>query len=255
MHEFKKRFGQNFLKNDEILDRIINSFEVDEGKIIEVGPGAGALTKKLIKKDIPVIAFEIDESLKQYLDKIESNNLTIVYKDFLSVDLNNYINKDEKFYFVSNVPYYITTPIISKFIDDEIIPEVMIMMVQKEVAERLSASEGSREYGAISVILNYFFNIEYLFDVDRTSFYPEPNVDSAVIKLTKKYDRVYLKDFDTFKKIVLDAFSMKRKNLKNNFKEYDLTKIENSLKKYNLSLSNRAEEVNYKVFVDIANNL
>ena len=192
-HNFKKKYGQNFLQNDLILDKISDSFNVSKDSIIvEVGAGSGVLTKRLITKNVPVISFEIDESLKVYLDKLQSDNLTIVYKDFLSIQLNQYLKDYKSIYFVANVPYYITTPIINKFIEENIVPDVMVMMVQKEVAERLSASVGTSDYGAISAILNYFYVIEYLFTVSRDDFYPVPNVDSAVIKFTKRKELLEL---------------------------------------------------------------
>ena len=255
MHRFKKQLGQNFLRNEEILDKIANAFNADDGTIIEVGPGDGALTKKLVTKGLPLIAFEIDESLEKYLSSINSSNLKIIYKDFLNVNLKDYISSGEHIHVVSNVPYYITTPIITKFIDQNIIPDTMIIMVQKEVAERLSSNPGSSNYGAISVLLNYFFDIEYLFDVDRNNFYPIPNVDSAVIKFVKKDKRVILNNYEKFKEIVKESFKMKRKTLKNNLKRYNLEKIESILLKYSYTLDNRAEEIDYKVFVDIANNI
>lgn len=255
-HDFKKKYGQNFLNNDKILDDISNSFFIeDNSMIVEVGAGSGVLTKRLITKNVPVISFEIDESLKEYLDKISCDNLSVVYKDFLSINLKDYLDSDKHIYFVANVPYYITTPIISKFIDENIIPDVMVMMVQKEVAERLSAKVGTKNYGAISAILNYYYEVEYLFTVDKNNFYPVPNVDSAVIKFTKRKDLLDLVSFSKYKKFINDAFMQKRKNLKNNLKNYDLEKIECILKKYNLSLTNRAEDVGYKVFVEIVNNL
>ena len=254
-HNFKKKYGQNFLNDENILDKIINLFEVEQkSKIIEVGPGSGVLTKKLLLKNVSVTAFEIDESLKQFLDKINNEHLTVIYKDFLSINLKEYFNKDEKLYFVANIPYYITTPIITKFIDENYIPEVMILMVQKEVGERLSASTGTKDYGAITAILNYYFDISYEFTVTRDYFYPVPNVDSCIIKLTKK-NIVSEVDFNEYKKVVYDSFKQKRKNLKNNLKEYNLEIIEKVLKKYNLSLNSRAEDLSYEVFIDIVNSL
>ena len=255
MHNFKKKYGQNFLRDENVLNKIIDSFDVKkDGIIVEVGPGDGALTKKLLLKKTPVICFEIDDSLKNKLDLLKCDNLNVYYDDFLNINLKEYIG-DENVYFVSNVPYYITTPIINKFIDSNIIPEVMLMMVQKEVAERLCSKPGNSEYGAISVILNYFFECNYLFDVDRTCFYPIPNVDSAVIKLVKKDNILVLNDYNKFVKIVNDSFKMKRKNLRNNLKNYDLEKICNILEKYNLDLTNRAEDLKYEIFVDLANNI
>lgn len=255
-HNFKKKYGQNFLQNDFILDKISDSFNVSKDSIIvEVGAGSGVLTKRLITKNVPVISFEIDESLKVYLDKLQSDNLTIVYKDFLSIQLNQYLKDYKSIYFVANVPYYITTPIINKFIEENIVPDVMVMMVQKEVAERLSASVGTSDYGAISAILNYFYVIEYLFTVSRDDFYPVPNVDSAVIKFTKRKELLELKDFNIYKKLINDAFKYKRKNLNNNLKGYDLNLINEVLKKYNLDLQKRAEDVPYYVFLEISNKL
>ena len=255
-HNFKKRYGQNFLNSEIILDNIVDLFEVNSrGKIIEVGPGAGALTKKLLKKGVSVTAFEIDESLKQFLDKIGSNNLKIIYSDFLNINLSDYFNKNDNLYFVANIPYYITTPIITKFLDEGFIPEVMILMVQKEVGERLSATPSTSNYGAITVILNYFFDISYEFTVERSAFYPVPNVDSCVIKLCKKENPVSVNDFDKFIKLVNDAFKQKRMNLRNNLKEYNLDIINNILSKYGLDLTNRAEDLGCEVFIDIVNSL
>lgn len=254
-HNFKKKYGQNFLRNDTILDKIVSSFECDDNfKILEVGPGDGALTKKLVKKNVDVVAFEIDETLKKYLDKIDVSNLRVVYGDFLKVKLDDYFSDKDKLCVVANIPYYITTPIITKFIDEKFIPEVMVLMVQKEVAERLSAKVKTSSYGAITVLLNYYFDIEYLFTVDRSEFYPVPNVDSAIIKLVKKNNNVEC-DYNKFKKIVNVAFKQKRKNLRNNFKGYDLDKISSVLERFDLSLTNRAEDLSYEIFVEISNIL
>lgn len=253
--KFKKQYGQNFLNNEDILEKISSSFDVEKcSKIIEIGPGAGALTKKLVKNDRPVIAFEIDSELKEKLSKLNYDNLTIIFEDFLNINLKDYIYETDNVSVVANIPYYITTPIITKFIDEQLIPEEMVLMVQKEVGLRLSANPGTSDYGAITVLLNYFFDIQYLFSVDRENFYPVPNVDSAIIKLVKK-DNLYLTNYEKFKELVHSAFKQKRKNLKNNLKKYKLEKIEKILNKYNLSLSNRAEELDYKIFIEIANIL
>lgn len=255
-HNFKKKYGQNFLNNEVVLDNIVELFDVDcDDKIIEVGPGAGALTKRLVNKGCSVTAFEIDESLKKFLDKICSDNLNVIYCDFLKINLNEYFSKEDKLFFVANIPYYITTPIITKFIDDDIIPNVMILMVQKEVGERLSAIPGTSDYGAITVILNYYFDISYEFTVDRKDFYPVPNVDSAIISLRKKENILSVKDISKFKKLVNDAFKQKRKNLRNNLKGYDLDIISKILYEYGFNLNNRAEDLGYEVFVDIVNSL
>ena len=254
--KFKKQYGQNFLRDNYVLDKITDAIKLkNNSTIVEIGPGDGALTKRLITKNVNVLAFEIDTSLKMYLDKINSDNLDIIYSDFLNIRLKDYFKEEDRIYVIANIPYYITTPIITKFIDENIIPEEMILMVQKEVAERLSSKPGKKEYGAISALLNYFFDIDYLFTVNRDSFFPIPNVDSAIIKLSKKSDILSLNNFEKFKTIIFDSFKQKRKTIKNNLKNYDLSKIEKVLSKYNLSLSSRAEEISYEIYVEIANIL
>lgn len=253
---FKKKFGQNFLSDNVVLDNIVQSIKIESNdKIVEIGPGAGALTKKLINLGCDVTAFEIDTTLKKYLDSLECSNLKVVYNDFLNIKLEDYFNKRDKLYVVANIPYYITTPIINKFIKEDYIPEAMVLMVQKEVAERLSSKPRSSDYSAITVILNYFFDVEYLFTVGREKFYPVPNVDSAVIKLSKKSNFLLVNNYKIFENLVYDAFKQKRKNLRNNLKCYELNMIEGVLKKHSLDLTNRAEDLNYEVFVEIANNL
>lgn len=254
-HIFKKKYGQNFLNNEIILDKIASSFKCgSDAKILEIGPGAGALTKRLVNFGNDVIAFEIDTDLMEKLDKIDAKNLKVIYEDFLNINLKDYFSVKDKIFVVANIPYYITTPIITKFIDENILPEEMILMVQKEVGERLSASPGSKDYGAITVLLNFFFDIEYLFTVDRKEFYPSPNVDSAIIKFKKK-SNISKVEYKKFKMLVNDAFKQKRKNLKNNLKNYDLDKINDILNKYNFDLRNRAEDLNYEIFIEILNIL
>lgn len=245
----KKSLGQNFLTNEKILNNIVNSLSINpRDLIIEIGPGQGALTKRLVKLEAKVIAFEIDERLKEYLDKIDGN-IDIIYKDILEVEINDYIQEYENVYVVANLPYYITTPIINKFLRITKVKE-MIIMVQDEVANRINAGVGTREYGYFTVMVQSYFTVKKLFFVSRTSFNPIPKVDSAVIKLTR--NKSYLDvDEKSYHELVKNAFRMKRKNLKNNLYMYDLEKIAGVLKKYNLDLSNRAEEVPIEVFKEI----
>ena len=245
----KKSLGQNFLTNEKILNNIVNSLSINpRDLIIEIGPGQGALTKRLVKLEAKVIAFEIDERLKEYLDKIDGN-IDIIYKDILEVEINDYIQEYANVYVVANLPYYITTPIINKFLRITKVKE-MIIMVQDEVANRINAGVGTREYGYFTVMVQSYFTVKKLFFVSRTSFNPIPKVDSAVIKLTR--NKSYLDvDEKSYDELVKNAFKMKRKNLKNNLYMYDLEKIAGVLKKYNLDLSNRAEEVPIEIFKEI----
>ena len=256
-HIFKKKFGQNFLQDKNVLLNIIDNLNVSKDDlIIEVGPGAGALTKYLKKLDCKVLAYEIDKTLEPSLKKLEDDNLKIIFKDFMESnikeDIKDYVY--DKLYLVANLPYYITTPILERVMESEVEFKEIIVMVQDEVAKRLTSTAGKKEFGAFTVLLDYFYNREYLFYVDRNAFYPIPNVDSAVMKLSLKSNILDI-DYKKFKKFIFDCFQYKRKNLKNNLKNYDLIKFENILKKYGFSLNNRAEEIDTNIFVEIFNSL
>ena len=260
MGEFKHKhsLGQNFLKDKGVLAKIIDSVDVKEDDlIIEVGPGQGALTKflKLFKANLR--CFEVDTRVKKYLDNFEDEKTRVIYNDFMKVDLEEETRDiDYKdLYVIANLPYYITTPIIEKMISSPLNVKAMVLMVQNEVADRLSAKPGSKEYGAITVYLNYYYNVEKLFFVHRSAFDPAPNVDSAVIKLSKKENELELNDKELFFKLVQDSFKMKRKNIRNNLKGYDLEKIAKVLDSYGLDLTVRAESITLQCFVDMANEL
>ena len=189
--DFRKSLGQNFLIDDNIVDNIANAIDYKENNmVIEIGPGSGNLTKKLLKKADFVLLYEIDTRLKKILSRelLEFNNYDIIWDDFLYRDVKEDLKKYnyKNIYIVANLPYYITTPIVSKFVMETIPANEIVIMIQKEVAERLSAPVGTKEYGQITVLLNYHFNIEKIIDVDRKAFYPTPNVDSAVIKMIRK---------------------------------------------------------------------
>ena len=256
--DFKKSLGQNFLYDENIIDKIVKSVDIDKDTlVIEIGPGAGALSKKTIPLSGYTILYEIDTRLKDILDDVlkGNDNYEIIFNDVLKQDIKNDISRFDykKIYVVANLPYYITTPIITKVID-EISPDKIVIMIQDEVADRLSASVDSRDYGMITVLLGSRYDIKKLFRVGRNCFKPAPNVDSAVISLNKhnKYD---IKDMNIFDKLIKDAFKFKRKNLRNNLKGYDLNKIEEILIRNNHGLSDRAEMIPVSLFVDIANEL
>lgn len=256
---FKKKFGQNFIIDENIINGIINKSEIDsDSLVIEIGPGAGSLTYKLCKIAKNVLCYEIDDSLKDILSSNleEYNNVNIIYKDFLVADVKNDIKKYNysKLYVVANLPYYITTPIISKIITDKIDVDKIVVMVQKEVGDRFRATPGTKEYNSLSIFLQYNYNIKKIMEVSKNVFIPKPNVDSIVVMFTK-HDKEYVKDIELFYKLVKDSFVQKRKTLKNNLKGYDLDKVEMILKKYGYDLSVRAENLSIKVFIDIANNL
>ena len=255
---FKKKFGQNFIIDSNITNRIVELSSVDKDTlVIEIGPGAGALTKVLAKYAGRVICYEIDTSLKELLSEIKEDNVEIIYNDFLKCDVISDLKKYsyKKIYVVANLPYYITTPIIMKIIEDKIDVEKIVVMVQKEVGNRFKALPGSKDYNSLSIFLNYYFDVKKIMDVSRNVFVPKPNVDSIVVEFKKKDGKLSLKNEDIFFKLIRDSFKQKRKTLRNNLKEYDLNKIEDVLSKYNLDLSVRAEMLPIEIFVDIANNL
>jgi len=256
---FKKKFGQNFIVDEHIIDNIINKTNIEENSlVIEVGPGSGALTYKLCQNAKYVVCFEIDETLKDILanNLKEFNNVEVIYQDFLKVDLIPILKKYsyDHLYLIANLPYYITTPIITKIIDDDIDIDKMVVMVQKEVGERFSAKHNTKNYNSLSVFLQYNFNISKMMDVSRNVFLPKPNIDSEVIEFIKK-DKEKVNDLGKFYSLVRDSFTQKRKTLRNNLKGYNLERIEEVLKKYGYDLSVRAEQLSISIFIDISNNL
>lgn len=258
--KFKKKFGQNFLKDINIVKRIVDVSGVNKNSlVIEVGPGGAIMTKELANRAKNVLAYEIDIDLADELYKrIEDcSNVDVLFQDFLDSDLLSDISNYsyDSIYFVSNVPYYITTPILLKLLKSEIHFNKIVMMVQKEVGNRFSTSPGSREYGSITVLLNYFYDIKKEFLVSRKQFIPEPNVDSVVVSFSEKKDKLKLNDFSFFEQLLKDSFQFKRKTLRNNLKKYDLKIIENVLATYNYDLNVRAEMLNVEIFVALANAL
>lgn len=256
---FKKKYGQNFLQDENILNNIISSANINkETLVIEIGPGAGALTRKIAPLAGLVLAYEIDKSLEKTLLDIlnENSNVKIIYDDFLKRDILKDIKKYnyKEIIVVANLPYYITTPIITKFINEKINIDRLIIMVQDEVANRFSAKEKSKDYNSLTVFLNYYFDVKKLFKVSRKVFYPVPKVDSAVLMLKRK-NKMPLKNEEHFFKLVKDSFKQKRKTLKNNLKGYDIVKIDNILKMHKKSINKRAEEISIEEFIEISNNL
>ena len=254
----KKKFGQNFIIDNNIINNIIKGAEIDsETLVIEIGPGMGALTTELVKKAQNVLCYEIDTTLKPILSEINASNLEIIYEDFLKRDVKEDLKKYhcKKIHLVANLPYYITTPILIKVLEEQLDVDKIVVMVQKEVGDRFKAKEGSKDYSSLSILFNYHYNISKLMDISRNVFIPKPNVDSIVLTMNKRDDKEYIKNINVFYKLIRDAFKYKRKNIRNNLKEYDLNLIENILKKYNFDLNSRSEQLNYKIFIEISNNL
>ena len=257
---FKKKFGQNFIIDVNVINSIVDKSEIDkETLVIEIGPGAGSLTYGLATKAINVLCYEIDTTLKDILNSNLSDfsNVDVIYEDFLKVDVNNELKKYDynKLYVVANLPYYITTPIILKLIEDKIPVDKIVVMVQKEVGDRFKAKPGTKDYGSLSIFLKYYFEVNNILDVSRNVFMPKPNVDSIVVEFKKVNSKIDVKNEELFFKIVKESFTQKRKTLRNNLKGYDLEKINEVLAKHGYDLSVRAEQLTIEVFADIANSL
>ena len=253
----KKNLGQNFLIDNNVISKIGKSINATKDDlIIEIGPGMGALTKELQKKDANLICYEIDTDLKPYLNSLENSKTKIIYKDILNSNFKEDI-KDinyHKLYIVGNLPYYITTPIIKYLIDQNMQIDEMIFMVQKEVAERFTAKPKCKDYSSITLYLKYFYDISYLFTVSKLAFKPVPKVESAIIKFVNRENKPIVNKEKYFA-LINDAFKMKRKTLKNNLEKYDFSRVAAILAKHNLDEKVRAEELSEEVFIEIANSI
>ena len=254
----KKKFGQNFISDYNTIHNIVDKSNIEEDSlVIEIGPGIGSLTSYLSKKAKWVLCYEIDKDVEKILRENIDDNVEVIFQDFLKSNVKEDISKYNynKLYVIANLPYYITTPIILKIIEDRIDVDKIVVMVQKEVGNRIGAKPNSRDYGSLSVYINYYYDVQKLLDVSRNIFIPVPNVDSIVIEMKKKENRLKVKDEELFFRLVRDSFKYKRKNLRNNLKSYNLDIINSVLKKYNFDLSVRAEQLSIDLFVDLANNL
>lgn len=258
----KKHLGQNFLINKNIVKTIVDSVDLKSKTVFEIGPGRGALTSLLAENAQFVYAFEIDKSLKTHLNEIEksNDNIKVIYDDVLKINFNEFIkdNNLNDVYLIANIPYYITGPLLNKVIKTVDI-SVAVIMMQKEVGERLLASPTSKAYGNLTVMFNFHFDITRVVNVKRTNFYPRPKVDSVVLKFERKND--YLKKVDSeefFTEFVDAAFKMKRKTLVNNLKaHFDLSTQEviDKLQKTDVNFNDfeRAENITVMRFIELAN--
>lgn len=216
---FKKRLGQNFITDKNLLASIVEKSGADENStVIEIGCGAGTLTRAIAERVKRVVGFEVDVSLKPVLQRTLAgiDNAEIIFKDFLKADMNELEKKYGEFCVIANLPYYVTTPLITKILDEGKLCRSLTVMVQEEVALRLCAKENTPEYGAITAVIALRADAEIIKKVPRTMFTPRPNVDSAVVKLTVRDGRLRVTDAAFYKKTVHAAFAARRKTLVNN---------------------------------------
>lgn len=266
---FKKSFGQNFLTDTNILQKIVDTAEIDDQvNVIEIGPGIGALTEFLAERAAEVMAFEIDHRLVPILaDTLRDfDNVTVVNEDILKVDLaqhiQNFKNPDLPIKVVANLPYYITTPILMHLIESGIPFSEFVVMMQKEVADRISAQPNTKAYGSLSIAVQYYMTAKVAFIVPRTVFVPAPNVDSAILKMVRRPEpAVAVEDEKFFFKVSKASFTHRRKTLWNNLTGYFgkteevKDKLTKALDQADLSPSVRGEALSLAEFASLADAL
>lgn len=261
--KFSKSLGQNFLIDDNVIDKILDGARLSEGdKIIEVGPGIGTLTREMGKVADKVVAIEIDKTLipilKDTLDEFE--NIEVVNQDILKVDVQGLVNEKLSggpVKLVANLPYYITTPIVMKFLEEDIPVTDIVVMVQKEVADRMNAGPGTKDYGALSIAVQYYCDTEIVAKAPRHMFIPQPNVDSTVIGLHVREEKKYKVDSEEiFFKTVKAAFGQRRKTLLNALGTLgflDKDEIREVLQEANIDEKRRGETLSIEEFANLAN--
>lgn len=262
--KFSKSLGQNFLIDGNIVRKIVDEGNITKDDyVLEIGPGMGTLTEELALRAKKVVAVEIDSTLLPILDETlhKYNNVEIIHGDVLKIDVEKLIHEKldgGPVKVVANLPYYVTTPIIAKLIEDNLNLESIIVMVQKEVAERMEAGPGGKEYGSLSVFVNFYSKPEIVVKVPKTVFMPQPKIDSAVIKLTINKELPDV-DKDKFFKIVKAAFSKRRKTILNSLSTYGFNiekeTIKEALEKLNISPETRAENLSVEDFIKISKTL
>jgi 16S rRNA (adenine1518-N6/adenine1519-N6)-dimethyltransferase len=253
-----KKLGQNFLIDGNVVDGIVAAAKVEHGDaVLEVGPGIGTLTQGLAEAGAEVTAVELDRRLPEILAKTLAgyDNVKIVHGDILKIDISREINR-ERYKVVANLPYYITTPIIMKFLEERLPVELLVTMVQKEVAERMVAKPGGKDYGALSVAVQYYTEPEIMFIVPPAAFIPSPAVESAVIRCTVRTEPpVRVVSEKMFFRVVKAAFAQRRKTLANALKAGGLDKaaVDEVLAKAGIDGLRRGEQLSLDEFAAVAN--
>jgi 16S rRNA (adenine1518-N6/adenine1519-N6)-dimethyltransferase len=245
-----KRFGQNFLQDQNIVKKIISEIDPKENElIVEIGPGQGAITSLLLESKANLTAIEIDKRVIEDL-KTRFIDLQLMQADFLKLDLNQFTNSaKQRIRVVGNIPYNITSPILFKLFENNIIVQDAVFMVQYEVAKRMTAKMGSEDYGILSVLLEYFGNTKLAFKVSPNVFYPKPNVYSAVVHINFNEKRNNSEFNSMFKSIVKSSFGNRRKTLKNSLSNGIFASV--NFSDCGIDLSLRAEQLNVDDFIKL----
>ncbi|MDE5416003.1 16S rRNA (adenine(1518)-N(6)/adenine(1519)-N(6))-dimethyltransferase RsmA [Alkalihalobacillus sp. MEB203] len=264
---FKKSLGQNFLIDLNILARILDAAGVNEQVgAIEIGPGIGALTEQLAKRADKVVAFEIDQRLLPVLGDTLSpyDNVKIIHSDVLKADVSQVMREEFKegqdVMVVANLPYYVTTPILMKLLEEKLPIKRIVVMIQKEVADRIAAKPGSKDYGSLSIAAQYYAKAETVFTVPKTVFVPQPNVESAVLRLTiREEPPVEVEDESFFFEVIRSSFAQRRKTIFNNlthhFGKDRKEQIEVALTTASVDPKRRGETLSIEEFAQLSNEL
>ncbi|MDX8367618.1 16S rRNA (adenine(1518)-N(6)/adenine(1519)-N(6))-dimethyltransferase RsmA [Cytobacillus sp. IB215665] len=266
---FKKSLGQNFLIDTNVLRRIVDHAELtEESGVIEIGPGIGALTEHLAKSANKVVSFEIDQRLLPVLQETLSiyDNVKIIHSDFLKANVELVIKEEfgemKDLMVVANLPYYVTTPIIMRLLTEQIPIRGIVVMLQKEVADRMTAAAGTKDYGSLSIAVQYYTKAEKVMTVPKTVFVPQPNVDSAVIRLTRRdHPVVNVENEDHLFTIVRASFAQRRKTILNNLVnqlpngKQKKEVIEKALRSANIDPKRRGETLAIEEFALLSNTL
>lgn len=258
--KFSKKYGQNFLTDKNFLASIVNLAEITkDDEVLEIGTGAGTLTKEISRQAKKVVSYEIDTTLEPiiYENLKDIDNIKVIFKDIMQSSMQEIeSNFSSKYKIVANLPYYITTPIIFKFLEETDNVESLTIMVQKEVADRIVCRQGSKDYGILSVMMDFYGDAKIVKKVSRTMFKPAPNVDSAVVRLDIKCK--YDINKKLFSQVVRTSFANRRKTLVNNlFMKYgqDKERFEEILNQLHISPNTRAEQLSTEQFFALTNKL
>ena len=259
--KFSKSLGQNFLIDDSVPRDIVNGAEVDENDlVIEIGPGVGTLTAQLLKRAKKVVAIELDNDLIPILQQEIGDNpkFTLIHNDALKVDFNEIIGEEKSVKLVANLPYYVTTPIIVKLLKEDYKFKSLTIMIQKEVAERMNAEPGNKDYGALSLLVQYYCNTSIVRRVPPQCFIPRPKVDSIVIRLERLEEpKVKVENEKLFFDIIRSSFNMRRKTLWNGVKSLglDKEKLEIAFENANIDPKRRGETLSIEEFAYLSDKI
>ncbi|MFZ3578503.1 16S rRNA (adenine(1518)-N(6)/adenine(1519)-N(6))-dimethyltransferase RsmA [Virgibacillus sp. DJP39] len=264
---FKKSLGQNFIIDANVLENIISHTGINKDSgVIEIGPGIGGLTEQLAIHSNKVLAMEIDQRLIPILGDTlsEYGNIEVIHQDILEANvialLKHHFEDNQVVHIVANLPYYITTPILTKLLQEKLPVESITVMIQKEVAERMAAKPSTKSYGSLTIAIQYYTVAEVVMQVPKQVFMPQPNVDSAVLKLTiRDTPPVNVDDEDYFFSLVQACFSQRRKTLRNNLtnyfsEKYDKETISAMLEEFEIDGMRRGESLSMEEFAKLANS-